>query len=85
MLLKDVGISVDLTLGIVAEEIQSGKLELVLPAWGRPDAPLCVYCRNSNSESPLYREVIDLISTEISKIVSEERALFDQLASRSLG
>lgn len=85
MLLKDVGISVDLTLGVVAEEIQSGKLELVLPAWGRPDAPLCVYCRNSNSESPLYREVIDLISTEISKIVSEERALFDQLASRSLG
>jgi len=83
MLLKDVGISVDLTLGVVAEEIQSGKLELV--AWGRPDAPLCVYCRNSNSESPLYREVIDLISTEISKIVSEERALFDQLASRSLG
>ena len=82
MLLKDVGISVDVTLGVVAEEIQKGKLELVLPSWGRPDAPLCVYCRNSNSESPLYREVMDLIATEISKIVSEERALFDQLASR---
>ena len=82
MLLKDVGISVDVTLGVVAEEIQKGKLEVVLPSWGRPDAPLCVYCRNSNSESPLYREVMDLIATEISKIVSEERALFDQLASR---
>ena len=77
MLLKDVGISVDLTLGVVAEEIQSGKLELVLPAWGRPDAPLCVYCRNSHAESPFYREVIDLISTDISKIVSEERDIFD--------
>lgn len=80
MLLKGVGISVDLTLGLVEDEIQRGKLKMILPNWGRTDAPLCLYCRKVDSESPLYREVLDLMTVEISKIVANEMALFDQLA-----
>ena len=81
MLLKGTGISVDLTLGVVEKEIESGQVKMILPNWGRLDATICVYCRKVDSESPLYREILDLMTVGISKIVANEMALFDRLAT----
>ena len=83
MLLKGAGISVDLTLGVVEKEIENGQVKMILPNWGRLDATICLYCRKVDSESPLYREILDPMTVGISKIVSDEMALFDRLAANA--
>lgn len=81
MLLKGAGISVDLTLGVVEKEIEDGKVKMVLPNWGRLNAPICVYCRKADADSPLYKEILNLMTNGISKIVANEMAFFEQLAA----
>ena len=62
MLLAGAGISVDLNLGVVREQLQNEFIVPVLPRWHRPVARANVYCRSENKNSPLYQEIMNLIA-----------------------
>ena len=81
MFLKGVGIATDVALSFVKDEFASNKVSIVLPHWRRPDVTICLYCRNSDALSPLYKEIMNVIVEEVRGIIGEDKELLHRKLS----
>lgn len=79
MFLKGVGIATDVALNFVKDEIAANQVFIVLPQWRRPDVTICLYCRDSDAQSPLYKEIMVIIVEEVRKIVEEDQCILNAL------
>ncbi len=61
MLLFGQGIAIDINVGFVARELSSGAVFPVLKGWHRPAWEYSVYCRASDADDPVIRELMGTI------------------------
>lgn len=72
MMLSGDGIAMDLNVGYVAEYLAAGSIVPVLPGWHRTPFRFHVYCRRSESEDALIRELMSLVQKVAFRSISNQ-------------